>query len=128
MFSSLVVLAMAGTALVVATDPDLLLDEMYRQNPDFADQGLDRDSIVTLTRVTCAVVVAWSVAAIVLAVLVFRRSRWARVALLVSAGGTGGLCLVAALQSALLAVPLLACILVFSLLLRPDVRHWFARS
>jgi hypothetical protein len=112
----------------VGADPDLLLDEMYRQNPQLADQALDQDSLVTLTRVTAGIVVAWAVAAIVLAVLVFRRVRWARIGLLASAGGAGGLCLVAALQSVLLAVPLFACVLVLSLLLRPDVRHWFTRS
>ena len=53
------------------------------------------------------IVVVWAVAAIVLAVLVFRRAAWARIALLASAGGAGGLCLVASLQSVLMVVPLL---------------------
>ena len=127
-FSSLAVLLMGATALVVATDPDLLIEEMRRQNSQLAEQGLDRDALVRITLVMAGVVVAWAAAAIVLAVLVFRRVPWARIALLASAGGAGGLCLVAAVQSVLFAVPLLACAVTFSLLLRPDVRAWFARS
>ena len=61
-----------------------------------------------------------------LAVFAFRRAGWARVGLLASAGGAGGLCLVASLQAVFMVVPLFACVVTFSLLLRPDVREWFA--
>ncbi len=125
-FSSLAVLVVSASALVVAASPDLLIDEMYRQNPDLAAQSITQHSLQVLTYVTAAIVAVWAVAAIVLAVLAFRRASWARVGLLASAGGAGGLCLVASLQSVFMVVPLFACVVTFSLLLRPDVREWFA--
>ena len=125
-FSALAVVVVSASALVVAADPDLLIDEMYRQNPDLAAQAITQHSLQVLTYVTAGIAAFWAVAAIVLAVLVFRRSSWARIGLLASAGGAGGLCLVASLQSVFMVVPLFACVVTFSLLLRPDVRAWFA--
>ena len=120
--------ALAATLAVVLASPEALIDEMYRQDPDLAARGLGADSLQALTTVTALLVIAWSLAAIVLAVFVFRRAGWARYALLGSTGGAGGLCLVASLQAPFLVVPLLACVATFSLLLRTDVRDWFARS
>lgn len=125
-FSSLVLLAMAGTALIVATIPDQVFDEMNRQNADFRSQGMSEESFTNALYLVTALVVAWSLSAILLAVLAFRRSPWARVALLASAGGAAGLCLLGSLQFVPMMVPLFACIVTFSLLLRPDVRAWFA--
>jgi hypothetical protein len=126
--SSLAVVLMAATLAVVLASPEALIDEMYRQDPDLAARGLGTDSLQALTTFTALLVIAWSLAAIVLAVLVFRRAGWARYALLGSTGGAGGLCLVASLQAPFLVVPLLACVATFSLLLRADVRDWFTRS
>jgi hypothetical protein len=126
--SSLAVLLMGATLAVVLASPESLIDEMYRQDPNLASRDLGTDSLQTLTTVTSALVIAWSVAAIVLAVFVLRRSGWARYGLLGSAGGAGGLCAVASLQAPFLVVPLLACVVTFSLLLRSDVRDWFSRS
>jgi hypothetical protein len=125
-FSTLAVVVMSASALVVAASPDVLIDEMYRQNPDLAAQAMTERSLQLLTYVTAGIVVVWALSAIVLAVLVFRRSSWARVGLLASAGGAGGMCLVASLQTVVMVVPLFACVVTFSLLLRPDVREWFA--
>jgi hypothetical protein len=63
-----------------------------------------------------------------LAVLVVRRVVWARIALLASAAGAGGACLVASLGSVLMVVPAFGCAVAFSLLLRPEVRAWFAAT
>jgi hypothetical protein len=124
-FSALAVLVVTASAVVVASSPDLLLDEMYRQDPELTAQAITRDSLQLLTYVTAAIVVVWAISAIVLAILVFRRVGWARVGLLASAGGAAGLCLVASLQAVFMVVPLFACVVTFSLLLRPDVREWF---
>jgi hypothetical protein len=109
--SSLTVVVVTASAVLVAATPDLLIDEMYRQNPDLAAQAMTQDALQVLTYV--------------LAVLAFRRVSWARVGLLASAGGAGGLCLVTSLQAVFMVVPLFACVITFSLLLRPDVREWF---
>ena len=105
--SSLAVLVVSASAVVVAASPDLLIEEMYRQDPDLAAQAMTQRSLQLLTYVTAGIVVVWALAAIVLAVLAFRRTRWARIGLLASAGGAGGLCLVASLQSVFMVVPAL---------------------
>ena len=51
--------------------------------------------LVDATYVIGGVVVVWSLVAIALAVLVFRRVGWARLVLMVSAGVAGLLCLLA---------------------------------
>ena len=124
-FSSLVAVLMALVALGAAIDPGLV-DEVYRQNPDLAAQPITRDSLMGFMYVMAGIVVVWAVAAIVLAVLAFRRAAWGRVGLLASAGGAGAVCLLAALQTMVMVAPLFACVVTFSLLLRPDVRAWFA--
>jgi hypothetical protein len=126
-FSGLAAFVMGISALVMATSPDLVFDELYRQNPDLAEQGVSERTIQVATYVTASVTVLWSVAASVIAVLVLRRVRWARVALLVSASAAGALCLLAAaLGSLLLVVPLTACAATITMLLRADVRGWAA--
>lgn len=119
---------LAVTLGVVLAAPGTLLDEMHRQNPDLADQGLSDATLKATVYATSAVVMAWSAAAIVLAVLVWRRVRWASIALVVSAGLAGGLCLITVIGSLLLLVPLAACATTVALLLRPDARRWFGAS
>jgi hypothetical protein len=118
---------MALSALVIALQPDLVLEELRRQNPDLGDQGLTDRAVQVATYVTAGVTVVWALVAVVLAVFVLRRAGWARIALLVSAAGAGATCLVASVGSVLMVLPAFACAVTFSLLLRPDVRAWFAR-
>ena len=66
-----------------------------QQNPELADQGVSERVLVDATYVLAAVVVVWSLVAIALAVLVFRRVGWARPVLMASAGVAGLLCLLA---------------------------------
>ena len=84
-------------------------------------------AVQVATYVTAGVTVVWALAAVVLAVLVLRRTGWARIALLASAAGAGAVCLVASLGSVLMVLPAFGCAVTFSLLLRPEVRAWFAR-
>ncbi|QBR93218.1 hypothetical protein [Nocardioides euryhalodurans] len=122
-----VTLVLVGASLtLLVADPGVVWDELQRQDPDLAARsGLDRDSLVQATYVTMGVVVAWTLAAGTLAVLVLRRSRGARIALLVCAGIAAGFCLLATLSSAVMLVPASGCLATVALLSRPEVRAWF---
>lgn len=124
--SGLVALGLVLTALVLALDPDPLLDEVHRQRPDLAEQGVTDGMLVGVSLAISAVVVLWCVAAVVLAGLVYRRIDWARVVLLVSAGISAALCLAGLVAGGfLLIVPLVAAVGTFLLLVRPETRLWF---
>ena len=119
---------MGLSALVIALQPELVLEELRRQNPDFSEQGVTDRAAQVATYVTAGVTVVWALAAVILAVFVLRRAGWARIALLASAAGAGAACLVASLGSVLMVLPAFGCAVTFSLLLRPEVRAWFART
>jgi len=125
--SGMAALIMALSALVIALEPQLVFDELRRQNPDLSTQALTENAVQVATYVTAGITIIWALAATVLAVLVVRRVAWARIALLASAGGAGGACLVASLGQVLMVVPAFGCAVAFSLLLRPEVRAWFSR-
>ena len=125
--SAMTALVMGLSAVVIALEPDLVFDEIRRQDPDFGAQGVTDRMVQVGTYVTAGVTVVWALAAVVLAVFVLRRSGWARIALLISAACAGVTCLVASLGSVLMVVPAFGCAVTFSLLLRPEVRAWFAR-
>ena len=74
---------------------------------------------------TLGVAVAWSVLAIVLATLAYRRRSAGRVGLLICAGAAGGLCLAGTVGAPLLLIPTIACVATVLLLARADVRAWF---
>ena len=118
---------MLMTAIVVAAAPDLLFNELDRQNPDWQAQGVSRTAVEVATYVIAGLTCLWAATAIVLGVLVWRRVGWARNALLASAATAGLVCLVAAIGSFLLIVPAAGCLLTVSLLIRTEVRAWFAR-
>jgi hypothetical protein len=120
-------LMMGLSALVIALAPDLVLEELRRQDPDLTQQGMTDHAVQVATYITAGVTVVWALAAIVLAVFVLRGAGWARIALLASAAAAGAVCLVASLGSVLMVVPAFGCAVTFSLLLRPEVRAWFAR-
>jgi hypothetical protein len=114
------------SVVMVLAAPDLVFDELRRQDPSYADRGLSDAAITTATYVTAAVGILWSVAAAVLAVLVFRRVGWARTALIGSAAAAAMICLLASVGNLLLVLPFGAALAVVLLLLRPDARAWFA--
>jgi hypothetical protein len=126
--AGLTALTMLLGAVAIAVDTDQLLDEMHRQNPRLAEQGVSDSALLAVAYVLVGVVVLWCLAAAVVAVLVLRGAGWARVALLVSASATAVLCLVATVVGAfLLVLPLIGGVATVTLLLRPDSRAWFAR-
>jgi hypothetical protein len=126
LFSFPAALLFAATVVVIAADPDQLVQEMQRQNPELADQ-LTESATRTAVYVIAGGVVAWSLAAAVVAVLVWRRVPWAAVALMASAGAASLFCLVCVLASIVLVIPMAACAAALALLLRPESRAWFSR-
>jgi hypothetical protein len=129
--STAAVFGLLGLVLVVMlASPDALLDAAHRENPDLASQGMTDSDLKTSTYIACAVVMAWSAAAAALALLTWRRVRWAATGLAVSAGLASLLCLLSIVGSLLvMLVPLAACAATLALLLRPESTAWFrARS
>ncbi|MCW2764386.1 MAG: hypothetical protein JWO11_345 [Nocardioides sp.] len=122
----LAVVGLLLSVVMVATAPNLIFDEVYRRNPDYADQGLTRDALTTAIYVTAGICIVWSVVATVLAALVYRRVPWARRALLVSASVAALVCLAATVTNFLLVLPLTAVIATIVLLARPDSRAWLS--
>jgi len=124
-FAGLTLLVMGASIAVLATSPDLVFEELHRQNPDLAATGVSDATLRTATFVIGGVVSLWSLAALVAAVLAFRRVRWARAALAVSAAGSVACCLFATLGQFLLVVPLAASVVTLAMLVRPEVRAWY---
>jgi len=126
--TGLVTLGLLASAVALAVSPDLMLDQVHKDNPDLASQGISDDLLIVVTYLMVAGLVAWCVSAAVLAVLVFRGVDWARIVLLVSAATCGVLCLIGtAVGAFLLVVPLAASAVVVAMLLRSDSRPWFDR-
>jgi hypothetical protein len=124
--SLLAVLMMLVSIALLVSDAGRVYDEVVRQNPGLAGQGVSQDVLVQATYVLGGVAIVWSLVAIALAVLVFRRVAWARPLLMASAGMAGLLCLLAvAVGQLLVLVPLAACVAAVALLARPEVRTWF---
>lgn len=123
--AGLVAVLMAVSIAVLAASPHLVLDELHRQNPDLAAQGVTDSMVLGGTYVLGGVVILWSLLAGVLALLTFRRVNWARVALVVSASLAAFLCLLGLITQVLMVLPLVACVVTLALLVRPDARAWF---
>ncbi len=112
---------------VLAADPEGLAAEMHRQNPSLADEGITDATMRTVAWVVGLGSLAWALVSSVLAVLAFQGVRWARLALVVSAGAVAIVCLAGSLISPVLAAPGALAALTAVLLLRPAVQRWFAR-
>ena len=125
--STAAVFGLLGLVLVVMlASPDALIDAAHRENPDLADQGMTDADLKASTYVLCALVMAWSAAAAALALLAWRRVRWAATGLAVSAGLASVLCLLSVVGSlVVMLVPLAACAATLALLLRPESTAWF---
>jgi len=127
LFAGLALVVMVASIAVLASSPGLVFDELHRQNPDLASQGVSDATLRTATFVVGGIVVAWSLFALVVAGLAFRRVRWARVALVVSASVSVACCLLAIVSQVLFMVPLAASVVTLALMVRPDVRAWYDR-
>ncbi len=123
-FCGLAVVVMSASVALLAGNPDVVLDQLQRQDEDLA--GRDTDLLVRVTYVTAAVVGLWSLVAALLAALAFRRGAGGRIGVLVSSGVAGVVCLVGVFSSVLLLVPAAAALTTVALLSRPEVRAWYA--
>jgi hypothetical protein len=125
--SGLTALGMVVTGAILVASPDVLLDEVHRQNPEIRAEGVTDGALVAVSLVMIAAIVLWCVFAAALAVLVFRGVEWARIVLLVSAAAAGALSLLGtAVGAFLLTLTLVASVVALALLLRPEVRAWFS--
>jgi hypothetical protein len=123
------VLGVLGTTLLVLlAAPDLVFDEVRRQDPGFGQDGLSEGEVRQAAFVGCAVVGAWCVAAIGFAVAAFNGYRWGWVALLISTVVAGAASALLMLGSLVLVVPMAAAAVTVGLLLRPESRAWCRRT
>jgi len=121
-------LLMVATGVLLAADPDYVLQRAHEQNPQLRAQGVTDDLLIAVTLVLLGGIVLWCLATAVLGVLVLRGTEWARVLLLISAGTSAVLSLLAtALGAILLVLTLAASAATLALLVRADVRPFFRR-
>ncbi len=113
-----------GLALVVARDQFITAMEGV---PDFEDANIDADSAVGLLVAVTLGLVVWCLVAIVLAVMVMRRSGVARILLVISASVTALISLVG-ITSGVPIVPLVAAIATIVLLFTGGAGDWFKRA
>ncbi|WP_310525955.1 hypothetical protein [Nocardioides sp.] len=123
-FAGLVLVMTLVSLALLAAQPDLVLDEVRRQNPDLADQGVSDALLVNTAYVTGGLAVAWSALAVVLAVFLARRRVWAAQGLLICAAVTALFGVIATLASPVALIPAVAAIATVSCLRRPEVRAW----
>lgn len=124
--SGLVAVGMVLAAVVVAVSPDQVMDELRRQDAALAED-VSEDLVIASTIAVAAILVAWSIGASIVAWFVLRGRPWAQVTLLVSAACAGLLCLLGTLLGSIpLLLPLVGCSMTVAMLLRPEVRAWFA--
>lgn len=125
--TGLAVLGMVAIGVLLAVQPGALLDEVHRQNPQLESEGVTDDLLVGVTFAMIGAIVLWCLSAAALAVLVFRRTEWARIVLVVSASTAAALSLIgSAIGAFLLVLTLVASVATVALLLRPEVRAWFS--
>ena len=120
--SALVFVVMLVSVAVLLAAPDMLIDELNRQNPELREDGMTSETLRSTVLYAGSLLVVWSVVASVLAAFAWRGRPWAWRALLVSACSATGLCLLAAIGSPAMLVPLALCGVTIPLLLRPEVR------
>ncbi len=119
---------MGMTVLVLLAAPDLVFDEVRKQDPNFGEDGLTESEVRRAAFIGCAIAGLWCVAAIGFAVAAFNGYRWGWRALLIStfAAGMGASLLM--LGSLVMLVPLAAAAATVGLLLRPESRAWCRRT
>jgi hypothetical protein len=123
-FCGIAVVVMSASVALLAGNPDVVLDQLQRQDADLA--GGDTDLLLRATYVTAAVIGVWSLVAAVLATLAFRRGSGGRLGVIVCSGVAGAVCLVGVFTSVVLIVPAGAAMTTVALLSRPEVRDWYA--
>lgn len=119
-------LTLVGTIslLADASMMDTLRDRMETQRGSESLPSSDAE-LRNLLIASMAFMGAYCLIAMVLALFTFLRRNWARVALIANAGVSALFCLATA-STLVPLVPLAACLTTIYLLLKPEVREWFA--
>ncbi len=123
---ALTVLLSLTLVAALVSDAEGLFAEMQRRNPDLGDQAVSNSTLESLTWTIGIVCLVWALASATLAVLAFNRSRWAAIALVVSAGAVALFCLAGSLVSPPLVVPGVLAAVAAVLLLQPSSQRWLA--
>ena len=121
-------LFVALSLAVLSADPERVLVEVEKQQPEAISQGLTGDALISASFVVGGIVIGWCLLAILFATLAYRRSRWARIALLFSAAAATVLTAIGSIGAVFLLPLLMACVMTISLLMRPEVRTWYATA
>lgn len=124
-----VVLMMTLASLVLAvSQPDAVLEEVRRQNPDLDESGVSESLVLRASYVMAVLVLIWCAVAIGLAVLTARRRAGAARALLVCAAVCAVVSVLATFGSPVALVPALAAVATVRCLRHPAARAWFDNS
>ncbi len=124
-FAGIVTLLFAFTTLGLIVARDQVIAEMEKV-PEFQEAGIDADAAVGVLVAVMLGLVVWSIIAIVLAVLVLRRSNVARILLVISSAVTALLALLT-ITSGISIVLLIAAIATIVLLFTGGAGDWFKR-
>lgn len=128
-FSAVAVAFVMITGLAALTDPQAMLDEARSQNPDISTAGVTDALVIGVLVAILAGLVAWALAAMLVAWFVWQGREWARIALIVSACTTLALGTFAALLNPLILPLLIATLVTLRLLLvRPTVQWCRSRG
>ena len=127
--SGVTTLGAIASGVLLALQPDALLDQVHEQSPELDAQGISDELLIGVTIAMLAGFVAWAVAAAVVAFFVLRGHEWARITLIVSAATAGAVFLLGSVLGAfLLALVLATCAMTVLFLIRPEVRAWSASA
>ena len=99
---------------------------MLRDNPGFSESTLSVDDLALACSVIAGILALWSLAALTFAAFAIAGQRWARVALLISAGLAGLAALGCSLVFPGFLVITAVTVLSGVLLVNPDVNAWYA--
>ncbi|UUZ61501.1 hypothetical protein [Nocardioides sp. B-3] len=110
------------TLVVLITQPDLMLDELRRTNPELEEQGASDRLLLGASYVSVGLMVAVSGLAVVLAVLMAKRRARAARLLLICSAACALFCIIAAIASPIALIPAAAAIATVNCLRRPEVR------
>lgn len=125
-FSAIVALIFGFTALALVVARDQVIAAM-EDVPEFRDANIDADAAVGLLAAVMIGLVVWAIVAIVLAVLVMRRSNVSRILLVISSALVALLSLLSLAGGGVSVVPLVVAIAVIVLLFTGGAGDWFKR-
>lgn len=123
----LALLLMAMSVLVMIAAPDMVLDEVRRQDPSLAGD-LTASDLQRYTFVGCGIAGLWCAGAVGFAVGTFLGRQWGWVGLLAVTAAAALASAVLLIGSFVMMVPLAASAVTLGLLLRPESRAWCRSS